>query len=48
VERLFSWLKAFIFQVSNLANTSSIIFNALFAFAAHFGSGEKAVNWCGG
>ncbi|KAE9393219.1 GAF domain-like protein [Gymnopus androsaceus JB14] len=34
--------------VSNLANTSSLIYNALLAFPAHFGSEpEKAVNWCG-
>lgn len=38
----------FYLQVSNLANTSSLIYNALLAFPAHFGSEpEKAVNWCG-
>jgi len=35
-------------QITNLANASSLIFNALQAFPLHFGPGEdKAVNWCG-
>jgi L-methionine (R)-S-oxide reductase len=34
-------------QVSNLANASSVIYNSLLAFPAHFGTNEKAVNWCG-
>ncbi|KDQ55792.1 hypothetical protein JAAARDRAFT_37215 [Jaapia argillacea MUCL 33604] len=33
--------------VTNLANTSSTIYNSLLAFPAHFGDGERAVNWCG-
>ncbi|KIK69281.1 hypothetical protein GYMLUDRAFT_91628 [Collybiopsis luxurians FD-317 M1] len=34
--------------ISNLANTSSLIYNALLAFPAHFGQDpDKAVNWCG-
>ncbi|TFK53565.1 GAF domain-like protein [Heliocybe sulcata] len=33
--------------VSNLANASALIFNALLAYPAHFGSGNRAVNWCG-
>jgi len=33
--------------VTNLANTSSVIFNSLLAFPAHFGADERAVNWCG-
>ncbi|TFL03067.1 GAF domain-like protein [Pterulicium gracile] len=33
--------------VSNLSNASSLIFNALAAFPSHFGTEEKAVNWCG-
>ncbi|KAJ3927560.1 MAG: GAF domain-like protein [Lentinula lateritia] len=34
--------------VSNLANTSSLIYNALLAFPTHFGpDSDKAVNWCG-
>ncbi|KIY44585.1 GAF domain-like protein [Fistulina hepatica ATCC 64428] len=33
--------------VSNLANASSLIFNALAAFPAHFGQDpHQAVNWC--
>ncbi|KAI0645881.1 GAF domain nucleotide-binding protein [Trametes meyenii] len=32
--------------VTNLANASSLIFNALQAFP-EFGTGERAVNWCG-
>lgn len=37
-----------IMQVSNLANASSVIFNALLAFPKFFGRSEdKAVNWCG-
>ncbi|KAF8629863.1 hypothetical protein AX15_003224 [Amanita polypyramis BW_CC] len=34
--------------ISNLSNASSLIFNSLLAFPAHFGfDGSKAVNWCG-
>jgi len=33
--------------VTNLANTSSVIYNSLLAFPAQFGPGERAVNWCG-
>lgn len=33
--------------IINLANASSLIYNSLLAFSAHFGSGERAVNWCG-
>ncbi|PBK95549.1 GAF domain-like protein [Armillaria gallica] len=34
--------------VSNLANTSSLVFNSLLAFPAHFGKDDdRAVNWCG-
>ncbi|KAJ3970503.1 GAF domain-like protein [Lentinula raphanica] len=34
--------------VTNLANTSSLIYNALLAFPAHFGPDPtKGVNWCG-
>ncbi|KJA20024.1 hypothetical protein HYPSUDRAFT_43629 [Hypholoma sublateritium FD-334 SS-4] len=34
--------------ISNLANASSVIFNALLAFPKFFGRSEdKAVNWCG-
>jgi len=34
--------------VTNLANTSSLIFNSLLAFPTAFGQDEtKAVNWCG-
>jgi L-methionine (R)-S-oxide reductase len=36
-----------LFQVSNLANASSLIYNALLSFPLHFGGDEKAVNWCG-
>lgn len=34
-------------QVSNLANTSSVVYNSLLAFPAYFGTEERAVNWCG-
>ncbi|KAG8214272.1 GAF domain-like protein [Butyriboletus roseoflavus] len=33
--------------VTNLANASSLIYNALLAFTPHFGNGDRAVNWCG-
>ncbi|KAJ7212948.1 GAF domain-like protein [Mycena pura] len=33
--------------VTNLSNASSLIYNALLAFPEHFGSGPRAVNWCG-
>ncbi|RDB25476.1 Free methionine-R-sulfoxide reductase [Hypsizygus marmoreus] len=33
--------------ISNLANSSALIFNALRSFPAHFGNNDKAVNWCG-
>jgi len=33
--------------VTNLANASSVIYNSLLAFPAHFGTDERAVNWCG-
>lgn len=33
-------------QVTNLANASSLIYNALLAFP-EFGDGPSAVNWCG-
>ncbi|THU96743.1 GAF domain-like protein [Dendrothele bispora CBS 962.96] len=33
--------------VTNLANASSLVYNALSAFPSHFGSDDKAVNWCG-
>jgi len=33
--------------VTNLANVSSVIYNSLLAFPAHFGEGERSVNWCG-
>ncbi|KZP34426.1 GAF domain-like protein [Athelia psychrophila] len=33
--------------VTNLANASSVMYNALLAFPAYFGPNEKAVNWCG-
>ncbi|KAH0825912.1 hypothetical protein J3R83DRAFT_7668 [Lanmaoa asiatica] len=33
--------------VTNLANASSLIYNALLAFKPHFGDGGRAVNWCG-
>lgn len=33
--------------VTNLANASSLIYNALLAYAPHFGNGDRAVNWCG-
>ncbi|KAH9839130.1 GAF domain nucleotide-binding protein [Rhodofomes roseus] len=33
--------------VTNLANAASLIYNSLAAFEPHFGSGERAVNWCG-
>ncbi|KAG6331372.1 hypothetical protein ID866_7715 [Astraeus odoratus] len=32
--------------VTNLANAASLIYNSLLAFPTHFGSGERAVNWC--
>jgi hypothetical protein len=36
-------------KITNLANASSIIFNALLAFPKHFGREDgRAVNWCGG
>lgn len=34
-------------QVVNLSNAASLIYNALLAYEPHFGSGERAVNWCG-
>lgn len=34
-------------QVVNLANAASLVYNALLAYEPHFGSGERAVNWCG-
>ena len=34
-------------QVTNLANASSLIYNALLAYPPHFGDGDRAVNWCG-
>jgi L-methionine (R)-S-oxide reductase len=34
-------------QVTNLANASSLLYNALLAFNPHFGHDEKMVNWCG-
>jgi len=33
--------------VTNLANASSLLYNALLAFSPHFGNGDRAVNWCG-
>lgn len=33
--------------ITNLANASSLIYNCLLAFPAYFGSGDRAVNWCG-
>ncbi|KAF7983812.1 hypothetical protein HWV62_19057 [Athelia sp. TMB] len=33
--------------VTNLANASAVIYNALLAFPSHFGPNERAVNWCG-
>ncbi|KIJ61295.1 hypothetical protein HYDPIDRAFT_137872 [Hydnomerulius pinastri MD-312] len=33
--------------VTNLANAASLIYNSLLAFPVHFGSGDRAVNWCG-
>lgn len=33
-------------QVTNLANASSLVFNALQAFP-EFGTGDRMVNWCG-
>ncbi|KZT10898.1 GAF domain-like protein [Laetiporus sulphureus 93-53] len=33
--------------ITNLANASSLIYNSLLAYDAHFGSGPRAVNWCG-
>ncbi|KAK7005983.1 GAF domain-containing protein [Favolaschia claudopus] len=33
--------------VTNLSNAASLIYNSLLAFPAHFGNGQKAVNWCG-
>jgi len=33
--------------VSNLANASSLMYNSLLAFPAHFGPADNAVNWCG-
>ncbi|KAI0798497.1 GAF domain-like protein [Irpex lacteus] len=33
--------------VVNLANASALIYNALLAYESHFGSGDRAVNWCG-
>jgi len=36
-------------KITNLANASSIIFNALLAFPKYFGREDgRAVNWCGG
>lgn len=34
-------------QVTNLANTSSLIYSSLLAYHPHFGQGDRAVNWCG-
>ncbi|KAF8199974.1 hypothetical protein K438DRAFT_2112592 [Mycena galopus ATCC 62051] len=33
--------------VTNLSNASSLIYSSLLAFPAHFGNGQRAVNWCG-
>ncbi|KAJ7879585.1 GAF domain-like protein [Mycena olivaceomarginata] len=33
--------------VTNLSNAASLIYNSLLAFPAHFGNGQRAVNWCG-
>ncbi|PAV18441.1 hypothetical protein PNOK_0528300 [Pyrrhoderma noxium] len=33
--------------ISNCANASSLVYTSLLAFETHFGSEEKAVNWCG-
>jgi len=33
--------------VANLANASALVYNALLAYEPHFGSGDRAVNWCG-
>ncbi|KAJ7162098.1 GAF domain-like protein, partial [Mycena filopes] len=33
--------------VTNLSNASSLIYNSLLAFPAHFGNDARAVNWCG-
>ncbi|KAL4073704.1 GAF domain-like protein [Scleroderma citrinum] len=33
--------------ITNLANASSLIYHSLLAFPAHFGSGDRTVNWCG-
>ncbi|KAI0929886.1 hypothetical protein AcW1_008710 [Taiwanofungus camphoratus] len=33
--------------VTNLANTSSLIYSSLLAYHPHFGQGDRAVNWCG-
>ncbi|KAF7376588.1 GAF domain-containing protein [Mycena sanguinolenta] len=33
--------------VTNLSNASSLIYNSLLAFPAHFGNGQRGVNWCG-
>ena len=36
-------------KITNLANASSMIFNALLAFPKYFGREDgRAVNWCGG
>ncbi|OBZ70918.1 Free methionine-R-sulfoxide reductase, partial [Grifola frondosa] len=32
--------------VTNLANASSLIYSSLLACEAHFGAGNRAVNWC--
>lgn len=34
-------------EVTNLANASSLIYSSLAAYDKHFGTGDKAVNWCG-
>ncbi|KAL5507558.1 hypothetical protein ACEPAH_7014 [Sanghuangporus vaninii] len=44
LEGLLSGQKAW---VSNCANTASLVYHSLLAFPSHFGSGERAVNWCG-
>ncbi|KAJ7282721.1 GAF domain-like protein [Mycena rebaudengoi] len=33
--------------ITVLSNASSLIYNSLLAFPTHFGSGQRAVNWCG-
>ncbi|CAK5281250.1 unnamed protein product [Mycena citricolor] len=33
--------------VTNMSNASSLIYNSLLAFPAHFGADARQVNWCG-